>query len=97
MKKNVRKIISLLLAVICVMTLVPFSVFAEGYKCDCSDVPMIYLYGRQDTFDDPSSPDRRNIREITDEQLSELVKGALPSLSKALVTNNYDEYCEYLY
>lgn len=96
MKKNFKRALSVMLAALLILTLVPFSVFASDGKCDCDDVPMIYLYGRQDTFDDPSSPDRRNIREITDEQLSELVKGALPSLSKALVTNNYDDYCRYL-
>lgn len=96
MKKNFKRALSVLLAAILVLSALPFTVFAQSEGCDCEHVPMIYLYGRQDTFDDPSSPDRRNIREITDEELSALVKGALPSLSKALVTNNYDEYCDYL-
>ena len=96
MKKNCKKLLSIMLSAILVLTLIPFSVFAYDNKCDCEYVPMIYVYGRQTTYDDPSSPDRRDLQEITDEQLSEFVKGALPSLSKALVTNNYDEYCDYL-
>lgn len=96
MKKNLKKLLSLMLSAILVLTVVPFSVFAEENKCDCEYVPMIYVYGRQTTYDDPSSPDRRDLQDITDDQINEFVKGALPSLSKALATNNYDEYCDYL-
>lgn len=96
MKKNFKRIISILLVVICVATIVPFSVFAEDGKCDCEHVPMVYLYGRQATYDDPKSENRRDLQDITDEQLSEFVKGAVPYLTKAVATNKYDAYCDYL-
>lgn len=96
MKKNFKRVIAALLVMVCAVTMIPFSAMASLIKCPCEHVPMIYIYGRQDTFDDPKSPNRRNIREITDEQLSELVKGAVPSLTKGIATGNYDDYCDYL-
>lgn len=89
-----KKILALFLVILTVLSLMVPMASAADTRCDCEHVPMIYLYGRQDTFDDPKSPDRVKLNDVTDEELSALLKTVLPYLKDAVLKNNYDEYCK---
>lgn len=96
MNKIAKRLIAAAMTVLMLAASVPVFASAASGRCDCEHVPMIYVYGRQATYDDPNSPDRQELNLLTDEKLSTLLKTVLPYASKAILTNNYDEYCEVL-
>lgn len=96
-----KKLLSLLLAVIMIISVVPLSYAADGYKCDCGVTPIIYVKGRTNIYKDRYS-------ELTDENMAEtnltgdkeeIIKSALniaTSLGTALLTDEWDDYCDVL-
>lgn len=96
MNKKLKRAVSVILAVLMVLSVLPLASFAEDKHCDCEHVPIIYAYGRQTTYDDPYSENRRDLQYIPDNAITDIAKGAIPYLMKAIPTNNYDEYCDYL-
>ena len=94
--KNVKKTISVILCLVMVLSLAVPMASAQG-ECNCGHTPMIYVFGRSTIFDDPTSPDRRDLLDIGGDALTGMVKSGAPILAKAVLTNNYDAYCDFLY
>ncbi len=96
-----KKLLSFLLAVIMIISVMPMAFAADGYKCNCGVTPIIYVKGRTNIYKDRFS-------ELTDENMAEtnltgskedLIKSALniaTSLGTALLTDEWDDYCDVL-
>ncbi len=96
-----KKFLALTLAVIMVISALPVAFAADGYKCNCGVTPIIYVKGRTNIYKDRYS-------ELTDENMAEtnltgskedLISSALniaTSLGTALLTDEWDEYCDVL-
>ena len=93
-----KKIISVLLAAFMLLSsLGAFAVFAEDEKvCDCEHMPLIYVFGKQTIYDDPSSPNRVQLDGIDSNWAKEVILGASKQLAKGAVTNDYSEFCDIL-
>ena len=96
-----KKIISIILAVLMIATSVPFAFAADNYKCNCGVTPIIYVKGRTNIYKDRFS-------ELTDENMAETnVTGdktaiaettfnIVTALGTALLTDKWDNYCDVL-
>ena len=85
--KKFKKTISVLLCLVLLLSLAAPIASAAG-RCDCGHTPIIYVFGRSTIFDDPTSPDRRDLLDIGGDALTGMVKTGAPILAKAVVTNN---------
>lgn len=88
-----KKFISVILcaAIICITPAVSFSLAPEE-KCSCGKSPIIYVIGRTDIYDDPSSPDRQEIPDISAEKIIPEVKSLLPEWEKAVFLNQWEPF-----
>ncbi len=96
-----KKLLSLLLAVIMLLSVMPVALAADGYKCDCGVTPIIYVKGRTNIYKDRFS-------ELNDENMAEtnltsskeeIIESALniaTALGEALLTDEWDRYCDVL-
>ena len=91
-----KRILSTALAVLLLMTaLCTPTVFAAGGKvCNCEHTPMIYVYGRQDIFDDPKSPDRRVISGYDAVWMKNTIMECYDRHKAELLAGNYDWFCD---
>lgn len=96
-----KKLLAFILAVIMIVSAMPVAFAADGYKCSCGVTPIIYVKGRTNIYKDRYS-------ELNDENMAEtnitgdtgaLVESAaniVTALGKALLTDEWDEYCDVL-
>ena len=93
---KLKKSVSILLSLVLILSLaVPMASASDG--CSCGHTPIIYVFGRSTIFDDPTSPDRRDVLDIGGDAITGIVKTGAPILAKAVITGNYDAYCDFLY
>lgn len=96
--KNLRRMLS---AVICIAMLIClFPLSASVSAADKAGIPVIYMRGRgTELYDYVGTDNQKQIYplEYSDEYITEKVKEVIPILAKAVLTQNYDEYCDYLY
>ena len=104
MKATLRKSFALLLTVIMLVSTasVCFTVFAaDDYKCNCGVTPVIYVKGRTNIYKDPSlGTGSENMAETNlsggTDSVIEATSNILPALGVALLTDEWDEYCDIL-
>lgn len=104
MKETLRKSFALLLTVIMLVSTasVCFTVFAaDDYKCNCGVTPVIYVKGRTNIYKDPSlGTGSENMAETNlsggTDSVIEATSNILPALGVALLTDEWDEYCDIL-
>ena len=59
--------------------------------------PIIYVIGQTPLYDDPSSPDRRQLAKGAKEDIMEAVKEALPYVARAVLFGQWDAYADKAY
>ncbi len=97
-----KKLSAILLAVLMIATSIPFAFAADEFKCNCGVTPIIYVKGRtniyKDRFDELNDENmaETNLSGGTD-SIIEAAKNILPALGKALITDEWDEYCDVLF
>ncbi len=96
-----KKLLSFILAVIMLLSVMPVAFAADGYKCNCGVTPIIYVKGRTNIYKDRFS-------ELNDENMAEtnitgdkevIIESAANialSLGQALITDEWDDYCDVL-
>ncbi len=97
-----KKLLSVILAVIIVMASVPVTLAADEGKCNCGVTPIIYVKGRTNIYKD-------RFAELNDENMAEtnlsggtgsLVEATVnivTALGTALLTDEWDNYCDVLF
>ncbi len=92
-----KKLLSVALVfVLCFLVMAPASAAAANGKCDCDEIPIIYVRGRAKVYLDKNDLDGPAFGEVDDEVVMEKLKGILPIWAKALVTSDFSEFNDYL-
>lgn len=88
-----KKFLSVIIcaAVIFATPAVSFSLDADE-KCSCGHSPIVYIIGRTDIYDDPTSPDRKVIPSISADALMPEIKNILPEWAKAVFLNQWEPF-----
>lgn len=100
--KTTKRIISLVLCLVMLMSAVSLAASAADYKCNCGVTPIIYVKGRtniyKDRYGDTSSENmaETNFSGGTD-SIIEAATNILPALGVALLTDEWDDYCDVLF
>lgn len=96
-----KKLLSVILVMLIVTSCVPITLAAGEYECNCGVTPIIYVKGRTNIYKDRYS-------ELTDENMAEsnlsgdknaIIESAfniVTSLTQALITDEWDDYCDVL-
>lgn len=92
-----KKILSVAIVfVLCFLVMAPISSAVDNGTCDCDEIPIIYIKGRTEVLRDKNDVDGPAFG-IVDENLAmEKLKGILPIWGKALLTNDFSEFSDYL-
>ena len=97
-----KKLLSLILALLMIFACTSVAFAADGYKCNCGVTPIIYVKGRTNIYKD-------RYDELSDENMAEtnfsggtdsIIEAAtniLPALGTALLTDEWDAYCDVLF
>ncbi len=91
-----KQSISLLLAALLVLPVSVFPAFAAQEEGD-DPSPIIYVIGQTPLYDDPSSPDRKQLAKGAKADILEAVKEALPYAAKAVLLGQWDDYADKAY
>lgn len=96
-----KKLLALTLAVIMVISALPVAFAADGYKCNCGVTPIIYIKGRTNIYKDRyAEPTSENMAETNltggTDAIIESALNIAASLGTALLTDEWDEYCDVL-
>lgn len=91
-----KQSISLLLAALLVLPVSVFPSFAAQEEGD-DPSPIIYVIGQTPLYDDPFSPDRKQLAKGAKADILEAVKEALPYAAKAVMFGQWDEYADKAY
>ncbi|MBQ3137468.1 MAG: hypothetical protein IJB74_08315 [Clostridia bacterium] len=96
-----KKLLSFLLAVIMVLSVMPVAFASDGYKCNCGVTPIIYIKGRTNIYKDRyAEPTSENMAETNltggTDAIVESALNIVASLGAALITDEWDEYCDVL-
>lgn len=59
--------------------------------------PIIYVIGRTSLYDDPTSPDKKELADASSSEITDAVKEALPYAAKAVLLGQWDEYSDKTY
>lgn len=100
MKKTGKKILSVVLSVMFVLLIVTpvlSTAYAEKAKCT---TPVIYVEGQGSTlYEYPNTSQERKIYpiDIPEGYIEEMVKKYLPVFVKAVITQEWDDFCDALY
>lgn len=94
-----KKLVSIVLSVLMLISIsaAALPAFAAGTR---SAVPVIYIRGRGTAlYDNAGTPESKQIYPLTypDDYIKTKAKEILPSLVKALLLEDWDEYCDLLY
>ncbi|MBR6567662.1 MAG: hypothetical protein IKK60_03320 [Clostridia bacterium] len=97
-----KKVLSFALAVIMIFSVMPMAFAEEGYKCDCGVTPIIYVKGRTNIYKDRFSElNDENMAETNfsggTESIIESSANIISSLGAALLTDEWDDYCDVLF
>lgn len=93
------KVISIIVSFILLFTVVTPALCAESVASG-SNIPIVYVVGQGcDLYANKGTPEQKQIYPLTysDTYIEDQAKAILPVFAKAVVTNNYDEYCDALY
>lgn len=100
--KSFKRTLSVLLCVLMLaVTLVP-AVSAADYKCNCGVTPVLYVKGRTNIYKDVSlgigseNMAETNLSGGTD-SIIEATMNILPAFGVALLTDEWDDYCDVLF
>ncbi|MBQ6118552.1 MAG: hypothetical protein IJK98_04930 [Clostridia bacterium] len=95
-----RKALAVLLcAVLCLSSLGVLSALAEepSAHCDCGYTPIVYIKGYQQLIKLDGNGGSTELLEDDGDIVEDAVGKAVPLFAKALVTDNWDEYCDVTY
>ncbi len=100
--KTTKRIISLVLCLVMLMSAVSLAAGAADYKCNCGVTPVIYVKGRTNIYKDPSlGESSENMAETNlsggTDSIIEAATNILPALGVALLTDEWDDYCDILF
>ena len=72
------------------------TVFAEGEGrfCNCEHTPMIYVFGRQEIYDDPHSPSRRALTGYDLAWTAETMYADFEAHKQEMMLGNFDGFCD---
>ncbi|MBR3552230.1 MAG: hypothetical protein IKN72_02450 [Clostridia bacterium] len=92
-----KRCLSVFLAVLMLLTsLSCLTAVAEDKVCNCEHMPMIYVFGKQHIYDDPHAENRRELDGLDAVWAKGLIGEGIKKFAKGLVTNNYDDFIEYV-
>lgn len=100
--KTTKRIISLVLCLVMLMSAVSLAASAAKFTCNCGVTPVIYVKGRTNIYKDPSlGTDSENLAEMnlsggTDSIVDSTVN-ILTAFGTALLTDEWDDYCDVLF
>lgn len=89
-----KKILSILLAIIMIISVVPviaLPAFAEE-GCDCGHNPIIYVIGRTTIYDDKDHPSKALVNSVDTSKLMDKVKECLPYAAEAAIFGKWNAY-----
>ncbi len=92
MKRTVSVFLALIL-LLSAFTALPAAA-ANSKTCSCEHTPMIYVYGRQDIFDDPASPDRKIISGYDAVWMKDTIMACYDLHKTELTVGSYDNFCD---
>lgn len=97
-----KRIISLILCLIMLVSSVSLAATAADYKCSCGVTPIIYVKGRTNIYKDVSlGTGSENMAETNlsggTDSIIEAATNILPAFGVALLTDDWDNYCDVLF
>jgi len=91
-----KKHLSIILALIMLLSCLPLTVFAADGSCDCGTLPVVYVKGRSTIYEDKDDPRSAQLPQTPDGYIEEAAKDLIKPLAKGILTNNYSEYTQVL-
>ncbi len=96
-----KKLLSFLLVIIMILSVMPMAFAADSYKCNCGVTPIIYIKGRTNIYKDRyAEPTSENMAETNltggTGSIVEATANIVTALGTALLTDEWDEYCDVL-
>lgn len=102
--KTSKKVISVILCLIMLMTTMSFALtaVADDGKCNCGKTPVLYVKGRTNIYKDPSlGTGSENLAEMNfsgdTDAIVETAANILSAFGVALLTDEWDNYCDVLF
>ena len=92
MKRMLCAVLTVLILVTAFCT--PVSFAAGGKTCSCEHTPLIYVYGRQDIFDDPAAKDRKVISGYDAIWMKDTIMACYDRHKAELAASYYDTFCD---
>ncbi|MBQ7597072.1 MAG: hypothetical protein IJU56_00655 [Clostridia bacterium] len=93
MKRMVSAFLALLMLLSCCGALTAAAAPADENVCDCEHTPLIYIYGRQDIFDDPRAENRKVISGYDVDWLKKLLSESVRRNAAKLLRGSFDTFC----
>ena len=90
-----HRLLAVLLAAVMALPLSLMALAAQETGSDPS--PIIYVIGRTPIYDDPASPNRKELADADSGEVVAAVKEALPYAAKAVLLGQWDEYVDKAY
>ncbi len=97
-----KKFLSLILAAVMILSVMPVAMASDGYKCNCGVTPIIYVKGRTNIYKDRyAEPTSENMAETNltggTEAIIESSANIISSFGAALITDKWNDYCDVLF
>lgn len=100
--KNTKKIISVLLCIVMMLSCASAALVASAATtCTCKQAPVIYIKGRTNIYKTTDDTSDENMAETNfsggSDSIVEASKNIISAFAMALLTDEWDEYCDVLY
>ena len=93
MKRMLSVFLALLMLLSCGSALTVFAQEDENV-CDCEHMPLIYIFGRQDIFDDPRAENRKVISGYDSDWIKGLISESVKRNAAKLMLGSFDAFCD---
>lgn len=92
-----KKILSVVVVfALCFVIIAPAAAAVDNEKCDCDEIPIIYVRGRAKIYKDKNDLNGPAFGIVDENVAMEKLKGILPIWAKALVNDDFTEFNDYL-
>ncbi len=96
-----KKIISIIMCICMIIPMASVCFSASAASCNCGKTPVIYIKGRTNIYKTTDDTSDGNMAETNfsggQEAVIDTTKNILPAFIEALITDEWDDYCDVLY
>ncbi len=93
---KVKKIISLVLVCVLLLSVAIPAIAVDDSKCDCNNPPIVYVVGRADVYLDPNAEELTPAITVEIDKVLNVINTLHIPFAKGMLLNQWDDYCDAL-